>query len=310
MVEVVRIKSTLPLLGLGLVLLLSACSDKPSDDASPVESVEQVEQETISSEDSVDTNAEASEAAIELPLPESIPELGALPRNDYEIAFGYLSSVENYLDGLGWNEFVVAADYLLIERDALVASEQMGDLVLTGRISDVLTNELANRTINGGVTTDEVRGVLNRYRERPYDIDKLSRILELEHGQKVKKFRGSEMERYRELNRYATNLSGSEDELFSGAGDDAAIETWFIEGKRSIISLANVYMSYHNALALDALLNYIDRGGDTTLDWKSFNESIRELVPESFEQETLPELREIDLPHLHPADVHRLISKS
>lgn len=309
MAAAVQTKLLWPLLGLGFVLLFSACSDKPPGDTPSVESAAKDEKEAPLLEDSTDAKLEAPEGVIEVSSPEGIPELGLLPENDYDAAFDYLSSVEDHLNGLGWDEFAFAADYLLTERDALIESKKMGDLVLTGRISDALTAELAARVVNGGVSTNEVREILDRYVKRPYDIRKLSEVLETEHGKKVK-FRGSEADRYRELNKYATEMSGSDEELFSGINDDST-GAWYVEAKRSIISLASVYEAQKRTLALEALLNYLDRGGRTDLDLQEFIKSSEKLIPESFKEDTLPEFYGYGgSKQLHPSSVHRLIPKS
>lgn len=307
MVVAARTRINRFLLGVSICLFAS-CSDKSSEDtggnkedlARGVEANAAVE--TESDEPSATVIPDVSN------LNASPPEFGALPTSSYGAAFEYIDDSSIALRDLPWVEFRNAANYLLDQRAALLSNRSLGNLTVAGKIADALTVELAKRVAKGEIDTNEVRSVLQAYQECPYDTNKLADALEKEYGNPVE-LSGSEMARYEEIYTYATEASGGEEGLFEDVGDsfDSA---WFIDGKRSAISLMHIYESHKRTRALDTLLKYINRGGDLALNASEFRKSIYKTVPESFEEDALPEFNGTgNLTKLHPAAVYRLIPK-
>jgi len=290
------------------ICLFASCSDKGSEDTggNDVDLDRGVEANTA-----VETESDEPSATV-IPdvsnLNASPPEFGALPTSSYGAAFEYIDDASKTLRDLPWAEFRNAANYLLDQRADLLSYRNLGNLTVAGKITDTLTVELAKRVAKGESDTDEVRSVLQAYQERPYDANKLADALEKEHGTAVD-LSGSEMARYKRIYAYAIEASGGEGGLFEDVGDSFD-PAWFIDGKRSAISLMHIYESHKRTRALDALLKYISRGGDLALNASEFRKSIYEIVPESFEEDALPEFNGTgNLTKLHPANVYRLIPK-
>jgi len=216
---------------------LISCSDDPvvKEDIRSEKEIGSNSSEVITGREEAESLSENLTSSKRASLPASLSELGEMPDGDYNAAFKYLDNTANSLDNLDWEEFSTVVSYLLAQRNYFSNRGKLGDFTVAGKISDVLTQDLARRVVHNEVTTDQARSLLNRYYDRVYNVEKLSQALEAEYAENIN-LQGSAMDRYKELNQYATNASGTDEELFSHQGDTVS-GAWFIEGKRSIISL-------------------------------------------------------------------------
>lgn len=288
--------------------LLASCSDKNDGNTEESEQAPSRDVEVDVKSETLDDEPPSLSISDDLGTEVSSPAFGTLPTSSYSAAFEYLDNAGKELRDLSWVELKEAAGYLLDQRASLLSHDSLGNLTVSGKITDTLTVEFAVRVAKGEVDIDEVRSILHTYEKRPYDTEKLANILEDEYGDSVK-LSGSEMARYKKIYDYAFEASGGEEGIFADV-EDSFNAAWFIDGKRAVISLLHIYESHKRVRALDALLKYISRGGNLNLDANEFRKSIYEIVPDSFEEDTFPEFNGTgNLTRLHPSIVYRLIPR-
>lgn len=186
----------------------------------------------------------------------------------------------------------------------------LNSFVATARLESFISRELAHALKLNIMEPAAARGLIKKINKRPLVASELAKALNISPNSENLKLINNSGKRYASFQALFASLPENEptDEVLRRMGK-ASLDEWLLSGDYKLLSLDVIIQSRVKLTAVEALIDYIEKGGVPSGTPEEFNFKLKQIIPEHFSNERFPEASLIRSTHLLPSDILKLFQE-
>jgi hypothetical protein len=192
-------------------------------------------------------------------------------------------------------------------RNQLANQSDLGSFATAARLESSISIGIAKALKSGRITVGAARQLSDQVSVTPLNSTTLAAALSITLDDSKAKLISSSGSRYEAFSHLFAALPTDPSEAAQRQIAASGSDEWLISGQWPFMNLCKIIEARVQLSALQVLLQYAERGGHLTISSVQLEIELKRLVPESFEDERLPEAGFLRSTHLRPSDVVRLI---
>lgn len=192
-------------------------------------------------------------------------------------------------------------------RNQLAVQSDLSSFATAARLESSISRGIATVLKSGQITTDAARQLSKQISLTPLNPETLAHALSINLDDAKAKVISNSGSRYDAFAGLFAALPADPLEPILRQIAESETDEWLVSGQWPFMNLCKIIEARVQLAALQVLIEYAQRGGKLTIITDQLESELKRLVPESFEDECLPEAGFLRSTHLRPSDVVRLL---
>ena len=192
-------------------------------------------------------------------------------------------------------------------RNQLAVQTDVGSFATSARLESSIAKGIGKLLKSQPNSAISARLLLKQIAVSPLSAKTLAYAFSIELNDKQKKAISVSRSTYEAFSTLFAAMSGEpsveiQNQILSSGTDD-----WITSGKWPFMNLNFIIEARVQLAAAEVLIQYVEKGGKLNIDNNQIGQELKRLMPESFEDERLPEAGFMRSSHLYPSDVISLL---